>query len=712
MSVPTRRATPLCTMSLPAAMRGLIALLLALGGSWSSIAAQLPQDGFLTYRPVEAADQTVVCRTSVYVPMRDGVRRAVDIYLPPKSSDLRRSVIYMSFRYNRAEFVKLDGGRTAVKSALGMFGKGERCIALAVGTLDQRLVADNDLVWLFRHGYAVVIADMRGAGASFGDVIEQYSRDAINDERDLLDWIGVQPWSNGKIGMFGVSYGAEIQYVAAASGSSYLKALFPCMAEFDELNGDSFYVNGGIPMLSSEFEWFEGVVPNFPKRKPGEGVTRPIIPDALPDSSAADLTQVPVDDDPDGILLKQALREHYGAISAQRTLTVLRLLQKQYDGTWFTDTETWYHRIQDTSPNQLTNFLPLLNAAQVPTYVFGGWLDLFTNGNLRFYTNLNVPKKMLYGWFGHGGSLGTAKDDPRRSEYHRLQNLESLRWFDYWLRDSDSNIMAEPPIHLALVHSPQKWDWLAARDWPLGGTAYQRFALEASRSGTITSQNDGTLLLQQNAKQQTSIARLKVDYSATSGINNRVTQPDDGWDYGDRTPEARKGLTYTTAVLSEDLCVVGHPVLSFRLTATAPVVDIFAYLEEVLEDGSSRYITSGYQRSSFREYGHAPYNDQGMPYPIGTAAVVNATPPLPRTGAPARMQIDLFATAYCIPAGHRLRLTLTGADHDNAHTKQYVPAPTISINEGGPLGAAIVMPVLSPTLSERFRIPERNMLQH
>ena len=56
------------------------------------------------------------------------------------------------------------------------------------------------------HGYALVLVDVRGTGASFGTWPYPWTEDSIEDAREIVDWIVAQPWSNGKVGGYGISY--------------------------------------------------------------------------------------------------------------------------------------------------------------------------------------------------------------------------------------------------------------------------------------------------------------------------------------------------------------------------------------------------------------------------------------------------------------------------------------------------------------------------
>src|SRR5260221_7099487 len=83
-----------------------------------------------------------------------------------------------------------------------------------------------DPAWWAAQGYAVVICDLRGAGASDGEASLPSDQEG-EDVYDLIEWAAAQPWSTGAVGMLGVSYLAISQWKAAALRPPSLKAICP-----------------------------------------------------------------------------------------------------------------------------------------------------------------------------------------------------------------------------------------------------------------------------------------------------------------------------------------------------------------------------------------------------------------------------------------------------------------------------------------------------
>ncbi len=132
-------------------------------------------------------------RESRYVTMRDGVRLAIDVIRPTRGGILHQEklpVVWAHQRYHRASIVN--------------------------GTLRTTFEWTAPLV---RHGYVIAVVDARGAGASFGTQPGMYGQAEARDMYDVTEWLAAQPWSTGKIGMYGRSYLGHAQYFAAVPAS-------------------------------------------------------------------------------------------------------------------------------------------------------------------------------------------------------------------------------------------------------------------------------------------------------------------------------------------------------------------------------------------------------------------------------------------------------------------------------------------------------------
>ncbi len=158
--------------------------------------------------------------------------------------------------------------------------------------------------------------------------------------------------------------------------------------------------------------------------------------------------------------------------------------------------------------------------------------------------------------------------------------------------------------------------------------------------------------------------------------------------YPDLAPNDARSLTYTTPPLDADVNVTGHPVVTLWLSSSTNDADVIVLLEEVDAAGVSHYISEGVLRASHRALAEAPWDNLGLPFQRSFAEDVQ---PLP-DGAPGELVMDLLPTANIFNAGHRIRVTIMGADADNIELP--ATAPTIQVHRTRAHPSRIVLPVV------------------
>jgi putative CocE/NonD family hydrolase len=153
----------------------------------------------------------------------------------------------------------------------------------------------------------------------------------------------------------------------------------------------------------------------------------------------------------------------------------------------------------------------------------------------------------------------------------------------------------------------------------------------------------------------------------------------------------RMGLTYTSELLTADTEITGYPIVHLWVTSTAPDGDFFAFLQEFDATGASRPISDGALRASHRALAKAPYENFGLPYHRGFQSDAAPLPP-----TPTELVFSLTPTSYLVKAGHRIRLTITGADKGSAQTPELSPAPTINIMRSADYASYDTLPIIPP----------------
>ncbi|MCX6561159.1 MAG: CocE/NonD family hydrolase [Candidatus Aminicenantes bacterium] len=503
------------------------------------------------------------------------------------------------------------------------------------------------LLALLKRGYILAAVDVRGAGASFGVSNGVFTPEESEDAREITEWLAVRPWSDGKIGMFGGSYLGITQLMAAARKPPHLKAIMPMVALFDLYDMGS---PGGVFREDFTKTWSD--------------LTRQL--DHQPGTA-------PVDEDKDGKLLKAALEEHRKNRPLIDIMSPLRFRDSLDQATGTRPFALW----------DPASHIKEINESGIPVYLFGGWYDSFTSDQFALWRNLSVPKRLTVGAWSH-----SPRDPAVAREELVLLTIESLRWYDYWLKGIDTGVMNDAPITYQVMLSPGAGEWRTAADWPLPAAKPVEFYPGQGKSGTIGSANDGFLRRKPAAE---GADALTIDYSATSGTATRWDNAvGGGFGCPDMAANDRKGLTYTTPLLGADLEVTGAPVVKLWIDSTAKDADVFAYLEEVDAKGISTYVTEGVLRASQRIVSGAPYNNDGLPYHRGFAEDARDLAP----GEPVELDFEMEPTSNVFNAGHRLRLTITGADKDNAQTPALTPPPVLKVHRGKGALSALVLPVV------------------
>jgi putative CocE/NonD family hydrolase len=146
---------------------------------------------------------------SLHIPMRDGVKLAADILLPKgRAPEARIPALVSQTRYWRSPELRAPFKWLLEPSSLNAYVK--------------------DLIPFFTgRGYALVMVDVRGTGASYGEWPHPWPDASTHDVHDLAEWIVSQPWSNGRIGGYGVSYLGTTAELMAVPRHPAIRAVVP-----------------------------------------------------------------------------------------------------------------------------------------------------------------------------------------------------------------------------------------------------------------------------------------------------------------------------------------------------------------------------------------------------------------------------------------------------------------------------------------------------
>lgn len=589
----------------------------------NAAAWRVPPADYVAARPV---DHELAPPSSCYVPMRDGCRIALDAYVPrPKdgAGDERfPTLLFLTPYYRR--FKLRPGGSGEVNPNTGKFRD-----------------------YFVPRGYAVVVVDVRGTGASFGTRDSFRSPREREDSREIADWIVAQPWSNGVIGATGISYlGAAADFLAS-TGHPAVKAIAPICAVWDTYADN--YFPGGIQLKSLTKVYDELMVGLDHDRR---DILRQFSYFANPDFEGPQ----PVDEDVDGALLNQAVTEHLGNFRQTDFMAEFKFREEglPYDPAFSSASFSPYAVSDGIRPD-------------VAILSVSGWYDGagYANGAIaRHLTMTDNPRHLLLGPWDHGARIDIS---PWRKSVEPTFPLlgEILRFFDTYLLGQDTGLTEEAPLHYYAVHAEQ---WRAAHHWP-PVVAERRLYLAPDRQLAEAAPHAGE-------------DRYAVDFNRGTGHNTRyerIAGIDSRDYYADWQGRTDAMLSYTSAPLPTEMELAGHGLADLHLASSGPDLALFVYLTEVEVDGTERYVTEGLLRALHRKETPAPATYRTT-WPFRNFARSDAAPLIP--GKIERIRVPLLPVAWQFAKGSRIRVSIAGHDDDHCGQVPHGRPPMITVRLG------------------------------
>ncbi|BBY06211.1 putative peptidase [Mycobacterium noviomagense] len=530
--------------------------------------------------------------------------------------------------------------------------------------------------YLIKRGYIEVMVDVRGTGVSGGS-FEMFGERQAQDGVELVKWASTLPNSNGRVGMFGVSYLAINQlFTAAAVGpDSPLKAIFPVMAARD------FYRDaatmGGVPHLRTVRAY--GAIYTL------LNVLNPALeffaPGKHPRPRAGGLAAV-----------RQRGRD-------QRRYFRPLIAEAMNGGDAAYDEPFW-------DALRPATVLAQVVGNGVAVFLVGGWHDAFQRGTPLNYAALqnafagrpdDAPME-----------LGQPVSDRVRlfmGPWYHVTNFDGLhinalqlRWFDQWLQDDADAAISDPPFTFQAIGCPQ---WFHAREFPLPEATPTRFYLsDAGRLSTDRSPDQTVATLDYAARGPVAGRSLE---QWTLGMNSFFTAQRGRrirYDTDNRRLQ-RRALTYTTEPFTSPTLVAGPITLTVHATANTTETVWVAHLDDVAPDGTSRPLTQGALLGSHRALDpdrtwYLPEGTVLRPHHYSTRSA--AEPVVP--GELTRYDVEIFPTAAFIAPEHRLRLIVT--TYDFPHLVPTKPARRAlaggryQLHQGGPTPSHILIPLADP----------------
>jgi hypothetical protein len=327
-----------------------------------------------------------------WIPLPDGVRLAADLYFPEPRADGETFPVLLEYLpYRKTE---------------------SRARNLALYS------------YFVERGYIVARVDIRGTGNSEGRLIPyEYSDIEQEDGEAVIAWLAAQPWSAGKVGMFGISWGGFNSIQMAARNPPALKAIIAVDATEDLYQDDVHYMDGIMHVDSWEMSQ------DLDNARPGA---------------------------PDYVIDEDYFKNRF-------------------------DTEPWMmtykHQQRDGPFWDRASVRDKYDRIRVPSFLIGGWYDGYRDNLPRMLEKVrNAPVKAMIGAWSHAWP-NEPYPEPGMEWRH-----EAVRWFDFWLKGRDTGIMDEPRLAVYvrnwhppgpyLDYAPGHWRW--EDGWPPSGQEMRR----------------------------------------------------------------------------------------------------------------------------------------------------------------------------------------------------------------------------------------------
>ena len=563
-------------------------------------------------------------RISQYLTMRDGVKIAVDLYLPDglEPGQVVPTILHQTRYWRAIEYRWL----------IALF-KDDRPRGL-IGNYAERFL---------QQGYAWVDVDVRGSGASFGTRPVAYSPAEIQDGAEIVDWIITQPWSNGKVGAMGISYSGGTAEMLLVNQHPAVKAIAPMFSGFDLYSEIAF--PGGIHL-----NWFTKTWSHINKR---------LDHNELPFASWIGNFFVrgvrPVDGDPNNRLLTMAVQEHEVNWSPF----------KEASGLTFRDDPPPSRQAPNIDALSTQHYAKEIDQSGAAIYSYSGWFDggYGLAAIKRHRQHHNLKNKLILGPWDHGGKRQISPYAIGPSQFDHAQEL--IRFFDQHLKDIQTGTHDEALVQYYTMGAER---WNTSDHWPPPSSPTQLY---------FQTNNQLSVELSQAPSPPD---RYQVDPTAGTGKHSRwntlvgISLKDP---YPDRQEQDKKLIMYTTDPLHEDLEVTGHPVVTVYLSANTTDTTLFVYLEDVTPEGEVHYVTEGELRALHRTWRPAETTTEPvLSTPNRTYRRADAAPLIPGEVVP--LTLDLLPISYQFKKGHRVRVALAGADKDHFQLLEG-PPPTWQI---------------------------------
>lgn len=382
-------------------------------------------------------------------------------------------------------------------------------------------------------GIAGVRVDIRGSGDSEGVIDGEYTPRELSDAVEVIEWIAAQGWSNGGVGMMGISWGGFNCLQVAALKPPALKAVISIASTVDRYNDDIHYKNGAH--LSAQFSW-AATMSAYQSRSP----------------------------DPE--IVGERWRDMWLERLEQELFFMEEWLGHQrWDAFW-----------------RHGSICEDFEGFSVPALVIAGWADGYRNTPLKAVEGMPAKAKALIGpWIHKYPHFAYPRP---RADFH----AEAIAWWRRWLCDERNGAEDVPQVRAYILDGPRPARWREADP----GYWIARDAWSEPQAATLAVNASGRLV-NRSPDRISGTAALRSPLDTGTAAGEFFTLKPDSEMAGDQRLDDAGSLTFDGEALGEEIVILGQPVLKLRLSSDAPLANLAARLVDVHPDGTSTRVCFG-----------------------------------------------------------------------------------------------------------------------
>jgi len=497
------------------------------------------------------------------VAMRDGVRLATDVYLPRGAAGPLPAVL-----------VRLPYGKT-----------------------DDHCAMPMTAAWFARKGYACTVQDVRGKFDSEGRFDPAHQAIEIADTYDTIDWVARQPWSDGRVGMWGESYYGMTSLAGGIGQHPALKAIAPGNITLDLY---PIVFRGGAFCLNAMGQWALAMA--------AQGYN---------DLSGVDVRHLPLADIPRRAGIESPIFDAFMANPVRGAYWERHGMPQGYE------------------------------RLKVPTLWWGGWYDNLMGGQLADWMKVSANNghadhiRLMIGPWDHDGTADhTVKAcclPVGETARHRWDTYQAF--FDRYLMGLDNGWGRAGPVEIFVMGDNR---WRVESEWPLARTRYTPVYLHSGGKAN-TLDGDGRLGFEPPGAEPADRFVYDPDNPVADTVGRSM------WAFagqmGDRRTVERRAdvLVYTSDPLDRALEITGPLEARLFVASSARDTDFTVNLVDVFSDGTANPIQDGILRMSYR-------SSESHPTPIEPGCVYEVRIDLWATSyvvaAGHRLRVEVSSSAF------------------------------------------------------------------